>query len=432
MKQHNNTEEKRKPFLNTTIPEDWEVKELGEELDDLIAGVSVNSTDEKILDGDLCILKTSAVLGGFFNSKECKKIAISDKKRARTNPQKNSIIISRMNTPNLVGECGYVEENYKNLFLPDRLWQTQFHNNTNIFPKWLNYLLNTNEYKLKIKGSATGTSNSMKNISKDVFLKLKIAFPSLPEQQAIAHLLSTWDKAMEKTEQLLAQKELRKKWLMKQLLTGKKRVKGFENTNWKLQSLDNYIKPVSRQVPKPDKPYLGIGIRSHGKGTFLKYDEQPEGNSMDKFYTVCPYDLIVNITFAWEQAIAIVKPEDDGALASHRFPTFTFIKDKANPDFFKFFILLPLMKYKLDLISPGGAGRNRVMNKSDFIKLEFRIPDYEEQTAIAQILQTADKEIQLLRAKAEQLREQKKGLMQQLLTGKKRLKIKENEIQSII
>lgn len=65
------------------------------------------------------------------------------------------------------------------------------------------------------------------------------------------------------------------------------------------------------------------------------------------------------------------------------------------------------------------------MSKSDFIKLEFLLPDYKEQNAIALVLQAADKEIRLLKAKAEKMREQKKGLMQQLLTGKVRLKVKE-------
>jgi type I restriction enzyme S subunit len=210
---------------------------------------------------------------------------------------------------------------------------------------------------------------------------------------------------------------------MQQLLTGKKRLKGFENTKWKIQPLENFIKPIVREVPKPIIPYLGIGLRSHGKGTFLKHDEQPEKNSMDNFYVVRPNDLIVNITFAWEQAIAIVRPEDDGALASHRFPTYTFIEDKGHPDFFRFYILQPRMKFMLQMISPGGAGRNRVMSKSDFIKLEFLLPDYKEQTAISQVLQAAEKEISLLKTKAEKLRVQKKGLMQQLLTGRVRLKI---------
>lgn len=286
-------------------------------------------------------------------------------------------------------------------------------------PLFKGYLtLNENVVK-QFRRLATGTK--VYSISKESLLNLQIPLPPLPEQQAIAEVLSTWDIAIQQTEVLLSQKELRKKWLMQQLLIGKKRLKGFEKSVWEIQPLSNFIKLIVREVSKPNEPYLGIGLRSHGKGTFLKHNEQPEGNSMDKFYLVRPNDLIVNITFAWEQAIAIVKPEDDGAHASHRFPTYTFIDGKSNPEFFKFFILQPRMKYMLELISPGGAGRNRVMNKSDFIKLEFLLPSFEEQTAIAQVLQTADKEIQLLKTKVEQLRIQKKGLMQQLLTGKTRI-----------
>lgn len=285
------------------------------------------------------------------------------------------------------------------------------------------YVLNHQQVIRELRRIATGTS--VYGVSKTNISKVKIPLPPLSEQKAIAKALSLMDSAINTNNQLIAQKELRKKWLMQNLLTGKKRLKGFENTKWIIQPLKNFIKQVVRKVPKPNEPYLGIGLRSHGKGTFLKHDEQPEKNSMDEFYVVRPNDLIVNITFAWEQAIAIAKPEDDGALASHRFPTFTFINAKGHPDFFRFFIIQPKMKYSLDLISPGGAGRNRVMSKTGFIKLEFLLPEYEEQAAIAQVLQAADKEIALLKAKTEKLREQKKGMMQVLLTGKKRLKLKD-------
>jgi len=270
------------------------------------------------------------------------------------------------------------------------------------------YALHHEQVIRELRRIATGTS--VYGVSKTNLSKVKIPLPPLPEQKSIAQVLSTADVAIHTTEKLIAQKVLRKKWLMQQLLTGKKRLKGFENTKWKIQPLENFIKPIVREVPKPSTPYLGIGLRSHGKGTFLKHNEQPEKNSMDNFYVVRPRDLIVNITFAWEQAIAIVRPEDDGALASHRFPTYTFIEDKGHPDFFRFYILQPRMKFMLQMISPGGAGRNRVMSKSDFIKLEFLLPAYKEQTAIAQVLQAADKEISLLKAKAEKLREQKKGV----------------------
>jgi type I restriction enzyme, S subunit len=158
----------------------------------------------------------------------------------------------------------------------------------------------------ELRRIATGTS--VYGVSKSNLSKVRIPLPPLPEQKAIAQVLSTADSAIYATEKLITQKELRKKWLLQQLLTGKKRLKGFENTKWKIQPLENFIKPIVREVPKPNVPYLGIGLRSHGKGTFLKHDEQPEKNSMDNFYVVRPKDLIVNITFAWEQAIAIVRP----------------------------------------------------------------------------------------------------------------------------
>ncbi|RZK98334.1 MAG: restriction endonuclease subunit S, partial [Pedobacter sp.] len=131
----------------------------------------------------------------------------------------------------------------------------------------------------------------------------------------------------------------------------------------------------------------------------------------------------VNITFAWEQAIAIAGKEDDAGLVSHRFPTYTFKKDKAEVDFFRHLITQKKFKYLLDLISPGGAGRNRVMSKKDFLKLEITIPDIEEQRAIGFILKTATDELKFYEQKLAALQQQKKGLMQKLLTGEVRAKI---------
>jgi len=337
---------------------------------------------------------------------------------------KGDLLFNTRNTLELVGKVAIWNNELPFAVYNSNLMRMKF-DNAYVESTWfMNRAFNSYYGLRQLRGIATGTTSVAAIYGRDLE-SIKFLLPTLPEQKAIAQVLSTADAAIHTTEKLIAQKELRKKWLMQQLLTGKKRLNGFENTKWKIQPLENFIKPIVREIPKPSTPYLGIGLRSHGKGTFLKHDEQPEKNSMDNFYVVRPNDLIVNITFAWEQAIAIVRPEDDGALASHRFPTYTFIEDKGHPDFFRFYILQPRMKFMLQMISPGGAGRNRVMSKSDFIKLEFLLPDYKEQTAIAQVLQAADKEIGLLKAKAEKLREQKKGLMQQLLTGKVRLKIKE-------
>jgi type I restriction enzyme S subunit len=279
---------------------------------------------------------------------------------------------------------------------------------------------NHNGAKL-LKRIAQGTK--VYSISFNHISKLPVAIPPLPEQSRIAEVLGTWDKAITNLQATITQKELRNKWLMQQLLTGKKRLKGFENTIWKAKSLGECIKHIPREVKKPDSNFFALGIRSHGKGIFHKNDFDPEDLAMDVLYEVKENDLVVNITFAWEHAIAIASKVDDGGLVSHRFPTYTFKTQHAIPEFFKYFILQKRFKYELDLISPGGAGRNRVMSKKDLPKIEVIIPDVKEQTAIANVLQTASNEVQLLQKQLDKLREQKKGLMQVLLTGKKRLKV---------
>ena len=279
---------------------------------------------------------------------------------------------------------------------------------------FLEYLIQYVVQKILILSSGS----TFPSVDKATLSTIPISIPPLPEQQKIAQILSTWDKAIQTTQHLLDKLESRKKGMMEELLNGKIRVKGFENSKWKLKKLHELITPMIREVPKPNEAFLGLGLRSHVKGTFLKHNFDPNKIEMESLFTVRENDLIVNITFAWEGAIAIATLEDDGALVSHRFPTYTFIEGKSSSDYFKHFIRLPRLRFLLELISPGGAGRNRVMSKKDFIQLEFPFPLIEEQTAIAKILNTADTEIQETKAYLKTLKQQKKGLMQSLLTGR--------------
>jgi type I restriction enzyme S subunit len=162
----------------------------------------------------------------------------------------------------------------------------------------------------------------------------------------------------------------------KRVLKPKLRFPEFRDApQWTEKPLEEILSPIVRERKKPVEAYTGLGMRSHGKGTFLKNLENPEKNSMEYLYEVQCDDLIVNITFAWEGAIAIAKPTDTGALVSHRFPTFVFKRDSAIPDFFRYIILDKQFVYKLGVISPGGAGRNRVLNKNDFLKLRVILPE---------------------------------------------------------
>src|SRR5690606_3762343 len=140
-------------------------------------------------------------------------------------------------------------------------------------------------------------------------------------------------------------------------LTGEVRFKEFKD-EWNNKTLGHYIVPVSRECSKPNEGYWRLGLRSHAKGTFHEFVEDPSTVSMDKLYRVKCNDLIVNITFAWEHAIAVADNMDEDKLVSHRFPTYEF-KGDAYPQFFKYYILQPRFRHMLVNISPGGAGRNR-------------------------------------------------------------------------
>jgi len=203
---------------------EWEVGCLRDVVVSLDAGVSVNSIESGQDDVDVKVLKTSSVVNGKFIPSESKPIADFDIQRAKTTPIKNTLLISRMNTPNLVGEVAYVDVDYPRLFLPDRLWMTRFLSEKSGVAIWLSYLLSTWQYKLMIRATATGTSGSMKNISKSSLLRLPIRFPSDEEQTAIAAVLSDMDAEISALEKRRAKTADIKQAMMQELLTGKTRL----------------------------------------------------------------------------------------------------------------------------------------------------------------------------------------------------------------
>ncbi len=196
----------------------------------------------------------------------------------------------------------------------------------------------------------------------------------------------------------------------------KKTKVGIVPVEWEIVKLSDIMHNEQRPVEKPKEPYLRIGIRSHAKGTFQELVEKPEEVNMDTLYVVKKDDFIVNITFAWEHAIALASDNDDGKLVSHRFPTYVF--DNNSPVYYKYVFCQDLFRQRLELISPGGAGRNRVLNKTDFLNLEIFHPPLPEQQKIAEILSTQDKLIELQERKINQLKTLKKGYLQKMFPKK--------------
>ena len=159
---------------------------------------------------------------------------------------------------------------------------------------------------------------------------------------------------------------------------------------WEQRKLGEILEINQIPVPKPSSSYIRLGIRSHGKGTFHEQVEAGSGLAVDTMFKVETDNLIINITFAWELALAVTDAEDDGKLVSHRFPQYKF-KSQYSPTFFKNLIYDKKFKSDLMLASPGGAGRNRVLKKSEFLDIERTVPkQIEEQTAIGNFFKQLD------------------------------------------
>jgi len=257
----------------------------------------------------------------------------------------------------------------------------------------------------------------------DSLRQLELLAPAFPIQLKIRDVLSSWDQAIEKMKSLVTAKSNARRGLMQQLLDGNTLWHGSSGTTRRKLHLGDIVAHESRVTMKPKGAFLAAGIRSHGKGVFLKHDFEAEDIALDELFLLRTNDLVVNITFGWEGAVAIVPPEADGALVSHRFPTFIFKQGVSFPGYFRHVIRQKRFVHEMGLASPGGAGRNRVLSKTDFLRIPIELPAYEEQQRIAEVLNACDREIELLQKQLEALKEQKLGLMQKLLTGVVRVKV---------
>lgn len=183
------------------VPEHWEVVPLKQVVSRIESGTSVNSTDTPAGTEELGVLKTSCVYRGFFEAEENKAVVPEEYDRVACPVTAGTLIVSRMNTPELVGAAGVVRTSYNNLFLPDRLWQVHF---SGALPDFVHHWTHTPNYRSQVEMACAGTSSSMQNLGQDEFRRFVITLPPVPEQTAIATFL---DHETAKIDALVAEQE---------------------------------------------------------------------------------------------------------------------------------------------------------------------------------------------------------------------------------
>lgn len=169
------------------IPEGWEIATLRHCIASIESGTSVNAGYYPAEENEYGVLKTSCVYNDNFNYNENKSVNYDEYERVKCPVKKHCLIISRMNTPDLVGSCGYTKSSYQNIFLPDRLWQVSFLEK--FYYKFIYYFFASHATKIYISSHATGTSGSMKNISQKQLVNTPFVFPPFSEQERIADYL---------------------------------------------------------------------------------------------------------------------------------------------------------------------------------------------------------------------------------------------------
>ncbi|MCK9411725.1 MAG: restriction endonuclease subunit S [Prolixibacteraceae bacterium] len=279
--------------------------------------------------------------------------------------------------------------------------------------EWFFYFFNNKELTPYLTRQGAGRYK----LTKDSLQKILCPLPSINEQKAIVKVISTIDEVINKNNQLIAQKDLRKKWLMQNLLTGKKRLKGFCG-EWKEYHLGEMFKERN-ETKYFDLPLLSVGASGiYPQSDSIKKDTSNDDKS--KYKRICPGDIGYNTMRMWQGRSALSSLE--GIVS----PAYTIVSPNKNADslYFSYLFKMPKLMNLFWRNSQGLVDDTLNCKFKDFAIVRISLPEMkEEQTAIAQVLQAADKEIQLLKAKTDKLREQKQGMMQVLLTGKKRLKV---------
>ena len=402
-----NTQYKDSPLGK--IPRDWEVRTLGEVcLSKGEYGINASAVEYSI---ELPTYIRITDIDEDGNYSAIKKASVDDENSKNFILRNGDIVFVR--TGATVGKTYLYKEKDGELVFAGFLIRYSTDERF-LIPQHLNFYTSTKPYWDWVK--KVSMRSGQPGINAEEYSSLKLPLPSLSEQNRIAEVLSTWDKAISNVKGNIEQVQLRNKWLMQELLTGKRRLTGFDG-EWKEYRIGEITTNFSRRNKKLVDAKIYSVTNTNG---FVLQSEHFEREVAGADLT--NYKIIKKNEFAYNPARINVGSlayfENQIGVISSLYVCFSTKKDIL--DFYLMqFLQLDHTKYRIGSLGEGGV---RVYLWYDlFAKIKIKLPCIEEQTAIAQVLQAADKEVQVLKSKLEKLKEQKKGLMQVLLTGKKRL-----------
>lgn len=404
-------------FLNS--PE-WKHEPLSTFISALDAGVSVNAGDRPARPAELGVLKTSCVTNGVFEPSE-NKVVLEPEEQERVTEcvRGGTIIISRMNTPALVGANAYVENDITNVFLPDRLWAAKPVCDANM--RFIAHILGSNHGRSALSALAAGSSGSMKNIAKSAVLELPIFAPEPDEQKKIADCLTSLDELIAAQGRKVEALTRYKRGLMQQLfpregetIPGLRFPEFCDKDSWRLRKIGEQLKEVPRSINMEDaieyslvtvkRRYGGVVPRERLKGRAIKVKTQ---------FVVRNGDFLISKRQIVHNACGIVPLELDGSIVSNEYSVLG-PKRGCDIEFFNFFVQQPAVSASFLNSSVGIVIEKMLFKLKDWLKHEFLFPSFDEQKKIAAFLVSLAHKLTAESEKLESLKSHKKGLMQKL------------------
>ncbi len=405
--------------LNTPIG--WDCAILADVLATPIRnGYSPNCPDNP---NGFWLLGLGALTDHGFNTTELKPAPLNDPLLAGFILQAGDFLISRSNTLDKVGRSILFKGEIANCYYPDLMMRFRI-DETVVFPEFMEYYLRGTIAKRHYVQSAAGTSGSMKKINKRSLERLPLTLPPLPEQRKIAEILSTWDRAIELTRRLIEAKQRRKQALMQRLLTGKVRFPGFTEP-WEEVRLGEVCSTFSGGTPS-----RANGDYFNGTIPWMKSAEVNQRYVTDVEETISEEALRISSAKIVERETVLIAlyGATAGKVAITKVRSainqaiLAVIPEPHQLDNIFLFHYLELSSEQLLKIVQGGQPNlsGKIVSSS-----KLRYPQLFEQRKIAEVLSVSDREIESLEQLKAHQQQQKKGLMQQLLTGKIRVKVEE-------
>ena len=254
----------------------------------------------------------------------------------------------------------------------------------------------------------------------DKLKKLMLPLPSLEEQKRIAEILVAQDKTIELKEKLLTEKQRQKKHLMQQLLTGKKRLPGFDG-EWQNCRLHQIAKRIRRKNTVGNENVLTISAQYGLINQSEFFNKEIASEDKSNYYLLNRNDFAYNKSYSSGYPFGAIKrlTRYDMGIVSPLYICFEIVGENVSLEYMEQYFEAGLMNREIQAFAQEGARNHGLLNIAvdDFFNSKLVLPSIEEQQAIAAILTAADREIELLQQDLEQEKQKKKALMQLLLTG---------------